>query len=249
MKTVLDNLKGKLVVSCRALENEPLHSPFIMSRMALAAARGGAAAIRANSVVDIKAIKGLVSLPVIGIIKRDYPDSEVFITATLKEVDELMAVAPDIVALDATARKRPGGVSLDMLIAQIRTRYPSLLLMADIATVQEAVTAQALGVDCVGTTLYGYTAETAGHSLPENDCAFLKEVLSAVTIPVIAEGNVDTPDRAAGVWSWGRIRLSSAGRSPDRSKLRNGLWRQLARKAPMEHDHLTGICDTYRLFP
>ena len=84
-----------------------------------------------------------------------------------------------------------------MLIAQIRTRYPSLLLMADIATVQEAVTAQALGFDCVGTTLYGYTAETAGHSLPENDCAFLKEVLSAVTIPVIAEGNVDTPDRAA----------------------------------------------------
>lgn len=159
--------------------------------------QGGAAAIRANSVVDIKAIKGRVSLPVIGIIKRDYPDSEVFITATLKEVDELMVVAPDIVALDATARKRPGGVSLDMLIAQIRTRYPSLLLMADIATVQEAVTAQALGFDCVGTTLYGYTAETAGHSLPENDCAFLKEVLSAVTIPVIAEGNVDTPDRAA----------------------------------------------------
>ena len=80
MKTVLDNLKGKLVVSCQALENEPLHSPFIMSRMALAAAQGGAAAIRANSVVDIKAIKGRVSLPVIGIIKRDYPDSEVFIT-------------------------------------------------------------------------------------------------------------------------------------------------------------------------
>ena len=190
MKTVLDNLKGKLVVSCQALENEPLHSPCIMSRMALAAAQGGAAAIRANSVVHIVAIKGLVSLPVIGIIKRDYPDSEVFITATLKEVDELMAVAPEIVALDATARKRPGGVSLDMLIAQIRTRYPSLLLMADIATVQEAVTAQALGFDCVGTTLYGYTAETAGHSLPENDCAFLKEVLSA-------EGNVNTPDRAA----------------------------------------------------
>ena len=147
--------------------------------------------------MDIEAIKGLVSLPVIGIIKRDYPDSEVFITATLKEVDELMAVGPEIVALDATARKRPGGGSLDMLIAQIRTRYPSLLLMADIATVQEAVAAQALGFDCVGTTLYGYTAETAGHSLPENDCAFLKEVLSAVTIPVIAEGNVDTPERAA----------------------------------------------------
>ena len=118
MKTVLDNLKGKLVVSCQALENEPLHSPFIMSRMALAAAQGGAAAIRANSVVDIEAIKQQVSLPVIGIIKRDYPESEVFITATMKEVDELMAVAPEIIALDATARERPGGESLETLVAR-----------------------------------------------------------------------------------------------------------------------------------
>ncbi|HHA1888231.1 N-acetylmannosamine-6-phosphate 2-epimerase [Enterobacter kobei] len=197
MKTVLDNLKGKLVVSCQALENEPLHSPFIMSRMALAAAQGGAAAIRANSVVDIEAIKQQVSLPVIGIIKRDYPESEVFITATMKEVDELMAVAPEIIALDATARERPGGESLETLVMRIRSRYPSVLLMADISTVDEAVTAQALGFDCVGTTLYGYTAETAGHLLPENDCAFLKAVLAAVTVPVVAEGNVDTPERAA----------------------------------------------------
>ena len=197
MKTVLDNLKGKLVVSCQALEHEPLHSPFIMSRMALAAAQGGAAAIRANSVVDIVAIKEQVSLPVIGIIKRDYPGSDVFITATMKEVDELMTVAPEIIALDATARERPGGDSLEALVRRIRSCYPAVLLMADIATVEEAVTAQALGFDCVGTTLYGYTAETAGHSLPDNDCAFLKAVLAAVTVPVVAEGNVDTPERAA----------------------------------------------------
>ncbi|MBK4715762.1 MULTISPECIES: N-acetylmannosamine-6-phosphate 2-epimerase [Tenebrionibacter/Tenebrionicola group] len=197
MKTVLDNLKGNLVVSCQALDNEPLHSPFIMSRMALAVAQGGASAIRANSVVDIEAIKQQVSLPIIGIIKRDYPDSEVFITATLKEVDELMTVSPEIIALDATARRRPGGQPLEVLVKQIRARYPSVLLMADIATVDEAVMAQALGFDCVGTTLYGYTADTAGHILPDNDCAFLRKVLAAVTIPVIAEGNVDTPERAA----------------------------------------------------
>lgn len=107
MKTVLESMKGKLVVSCQALEHEPLHSPFIMSRMAVAADAGGAVAIRANSVVDIAAIKQQVSLPVIGIIKRDYPDSEVFITATMKEVDELMSVRPEIIALDATARARP----------------------------------------------------------------------------------------------------------------------------------------------
>lgn len=197
MKTVLDTLKGKLVVSCQALENEPLHSPFIMSRMALAARQGGAAAIRANSVVDIEAIKEQVTLPVIGIIKREYPDSEVFITATMKEVDELMTVSPAIIALDATDRARPGGESLATLVTRIRTRYPSVLLMADIATVDEAVMAQALGFDCVGTTLYSYTAQTAGHALPDDDCQFLKAVLAAVTVPVVAEGNVDTPERAA----------------------------------------------------
>ena len=197
MKTVLDTLKGKLVVSCQALENEPLHSPFIMSRMALAARQGGAAAIRANSVVDIEAIKEQVTLPVIGIIKREYPDSEVFITATMKEVDELMTVSPAIIALDATDRARPSGESLATLVTRIRTRYPSVLLMADIATVDEAVTAQALGFDCVGTTLYGYTAQTVGHALPDDDCQFLKAVLAAVTVPVVAEGNVDTPERAA----------------------------------------------------
>ncbi|MFN1128691.1 N-acetylmannosamine-6-phosphate 2-epimerase [Lelliottia nimipressuralis] len=197
MKTILDVLKGKLIVSCQALENEPLHSPFIMSRMALAAAQGGAVAIRANSVVDITAIQASVSLPVIGIIKRDYPDSEVFITATMKEIDELMTVTPEIIALDATARPRPNGETLADLVAQIRARYPSLLLMADIATVAEAKTAQDLGFDCVGTTLHGYTAQTAGQSLPDNDCAFLRDVLAAVTVPVVAEGNVDTPERAA----------------------------------------------------
>ena len=203
MKTVLDTLKGKLVVSCQALENEPLHSPFIMSRMALAARQGGAAAIRANSVVDIEAIKEQVTLPVIGIIKREYPDSEVFITATMKEVDELMTVSPAIIALDATDRARPGGESLATLVTRIRTRYPSVLLMADIATVDEAVMAQALGFDCVGTTLYGYTAQTAGHALPDDDCQFLKAVLAAVTVPVVAEGNVDTPERAARCFALG----------------------------------------------
>ncbi|MBB1202923.1 N-acetylmannosamine-6-phosphate 2-epimerase [Enterobacteriaceae bacterium 89] len=197
MKTVLEILKGKLIVSCQALEDEPLHSAYIMSRMALAAAQGGAEGIRANSVVDIAAIKETVSLPVIGIIKRDYPNSEVFITATLREVDELMVVSPEIIALDATARPRPGGETLAALVKAIRSRYPQVVLMADIATVEEAVTASALGFDCVGTTLYGYTQNTAGHKLAEQDCQHLRDVLAAVSIPVIAEGNVDTPEMAA----------------------------------------------------
>lgn len=194
---MLEQIKGKLVVSCQALENEPLHSPFIMAKMALAAAEGGAAGIRANSVVDIEAIRQQVALPVIGLIKRDYPDSEVFITPTLREVEELIAAAPEMIALDATQRPRPGGETLAELVAGIRARWPALLLMADIASVEEALIAEELGFDCVGTTLYGYTPQTKGHTLPESDFALFKAVLAAVAIPVIAEGNVDTPERAA----------------------------------------------------
>ncbi|WP_416260700.1 N-acetylmannosamine-6-phosphate 2-epimerase [Gibbsiella quercinecans] len=192
-RTMLETIKGKLVVSCQALADEPLHSDFIMSRMALAAQQGGAAAIRANSVADIKAIMAAVALPVIGIIKRDYPDSAVFITATLQEVEELMAAGPAMIALDATARPRPGGVSLPELVCEIRRRYPQLLLMADIATLEEARAADALGFDCIGTTLHGYTEETQGRSLPMDDFAFLQQVLAAVARPVIAEGNITTP--------------------------------------------------------
>lgn len=200
---MLEQIKGKLVVSCQALENEPLHSPFIMGRMALAAAQGGAAGIRANSVADIAAIKQQVTLPVIGIIKRDYPGSEVFITATMREVTELMRAAPEMIALDATARARPDGETLEQLVRRIRRDFPEVLLMADISDVNEAVAADALGFDCVGTTLYGYTAPTRGHRLPENDFALLKDVLAAVALPVIAEGNVDTPERAARCLSLG----------------------------------------------
>ncbi|KNC94414.1 N-acetylmannosamine-6-phosphate 2-epimerase [Trabulsiella odontotermitis] len=203
MQTILNELKGKLVVSCQALEDEPLHSAFIMSRMAVAAAQGGASGIRANSVVDIEAIKQQVALPVIGIIKRDYPDSEVYITPTLREVDELMQVAPEIIALDATDRMRPGGLTLSELVEQIRARYPSVVLMADVSGVAEAKTAQALGFDCVGTTLFGYTPATAGHRLPEEDCRLLREVIAAVSVPVIAEGNVETPELAARCFALG----------------------------------------------
>ncbi|ORM65494.1 N-acetylmannosamine-6-phosphate 2-epimerase [Pantoea rodasii] len=195
--TMLEHIQGKLVVSCQALEDEPLHSPYIMSRMALAAMQGGAAAIRANSLVDVQQIKQTVDLPIIAIIKRDYPGSDVYITATLKEVDELMAASPAMIALDATQHQRPGEMQLPQLVAAIRQRYPQLLLMADIATLDEAQQAAALGFDCVGTTLHGYTTETQGAYLPANDFHFLREVLATVKVPVIAEGNVETPEMAA----------------------------------------------------
>lgn len=98
-------VKGGLIVSCQALEDEPLHSSFIMSKMALAAAQGGAVGIRANSAEDIAEIKKEVNLPIIGIVKRDYEGSDVFITATMKEIDELMAVEREVIESLKTAKK------------------------------------------------------------------------------------------------------------------------------------------------
>ena len=100
MNEKVRQLKGKLVVSCQALPHEPLHSSFIMGRMALAAKEGGASGIRANTREDILEIRSQVSLPIIGIVKRDYTDSQVYITPTMKEVDELMEVKPEILAME-----------------------------------------------------------------------------------------------------------------------------------------------------
>ena len=116
----IEQLHGRLIVSCQALPQEPLHSSFIMGRMALAAKQGGALGIRANTKEDIREIQSQVDLPVIGIVKRDYPDSKIYITPTLKEVQELMEVRPEIIALDATDAVRPGGVSLDDFFQQLK---------------------------------------------------------------------------------------------------------------------------------
>ena len=96
MNQKIENLKGKLIVSCQALPHEPLHSSFIMGRMALAAKEGGAAGIRANTKEDIREIQTQVDLPIIGIVKRDYEGSDIYITPTMKEIQELMEVKPDI---------------------------------------------------------------------------------------------------------------------------------------------------------
>ena len=87
MKANVEQIQWQLIVSCQALEDEPLHSSFIMGRMALAAKQGGAKGIRANTVEDIKEIRKNVDLPIIGIIKRDYEDSDVYITPTMREID------------------------------------------------------------------------------------------------------------------------------------------------------------------
>jgi N-acylglucosamine-6-phosphate 2-epimerase len=193
---MLNAVKNNLIVSCQALPDEALHSSFIMSKMALAAKQGGAKGIRANSKTDIIEIKKEVSLPVVGIVKRDYKDSSVFITATYREIDELLESGCEMIAMDATVRRRPENIALGKLVAYVREKDAAVQLMADIATLEEAIQAEKLGFDCISTTLYGYTEETNKKKLYDNDFAFLKQVIEHVRTPVIAEGNVATPEMA-----------------------------------------------------
>ena len=196
MNDKVENLKGKLIVSCQALPHEPLHSSFIMGRMALAAKEGGAAGIRANTKEDIAEIQAQVDLPIIGIVKRDYEDSKVYITPTMREINELMEVRPDIIALDATHSLRPGGRTLDEFYREIRNSYPEQLLMADCSTVEEALFADQLGFDFIGTTLVGYTDQSKSLKIESNDFEIIRQIVAKVKHRVIAEGNINTPEKA-----------------------------------------------------
>ncbi|MNI11897.1 putative N-acetylmannosamine-6-phosphate 2-epimerase [compost metagenome] len=191
-RNILDRIQRKLVVSCQALPEEPLHSPFIMGRMAYAAYLGGASGIRANSVEDIREIKKTVDLPIIGIIKQVYEGSSVFITPTLKQVDELYREGVDMIAIDATDRSRPDGLTLSELFKQLRETYKDQLFMADCSTYEEAIMAVELGFDTVGTTLSGYTEATKDRSLP--DFELVERLVKTVSVPIIAEGGISTPE-------------------------------------------------------
>ncbi len=159
-KEILESIKGQLIVSCQALPEEPLHSSFIMGRMARAAKLGGAKGIRSNSVEDIIEIKKEVDLPIIGIIKKVYENSDVFITPTIHEVEMLYHEGVDIIAMDATNRVRPDGKKIRDVFPLIRERFPNQLFMADCSNFEDARVAYQLGFDCIGTTLCGYTEET-----------------------------------------------------------------------------------------
>lgn len=195
MEKSIESVYHKLIVSCQALSEEPLHSSFIMGRMAVAAKEGGAGGIRANSVEDIEEIRKNVDLPIIGIIKRDYPDSAVRITPTIREVDELMQIKPDVIATDATCRIRPDGKKLEEFYAEVREKYPQQLLMADSSTMEEMLYADELGFDFIGTTLVGYTEESKGCHIETNDFELIRKLIKQVKHPVIGEGNIDTPQK------------------------------------------------------
>ena len=185
----LADVQGKLIVSCQALPDEPLHSSFIMGRMALAAKEGGAVAIRAQSSDDIREIQKVTGLPVIGLVKRNYEDSPIYITPTMAEVEDLLTTDCEMIALDMTDRPRPQGEKLSDLLARIHEG--GRLVLADISTYEEGMAAAKLGADAISTTLSGYTPYSPQLSGP--DVELVMALSRDLDIPVFAEGRINEP--------------------------------------------------------
>ncbi|MFC5528087.1 N-acetylmannosamine-6-phosphate 2-epimerase [Cohnella yongneupensis] len=189
---LISNLKHGLIVSCQALEQEPLYGSEVMLSMAMAAQEGGAVGIRANTPRDIAAIKSKCSLPVIGLYKKHYPDSDVYITPTIVEVKEIVEAGADFVAIDATALARPNGELLGDFVRSLRANFPGTLIVADVSTFEEGVAAMDLGVDLVSTTMSGYTPHSLQQEQP--DIALVARLSALGRTPVLAEGRIWTPE-------------------------------------------------------
>ncbi len=190
MRSFRDVIPRGLVVSCQASPEDPLHGSFFMARMAVAAAAGGAGAIRADGAADIGAIREAVPLPIIGIRKRRYPRSPVSITPTFAEAREVVTAGAVVVALDATARPRPGGEELADLIERIHLEL-DVPVLADVSTFDEGVRAADVGADAVASTLSGYVEGSPVLETP--DVELVHRLAGALAVPVVAEGRYQTP--------------------------------------------------------
>lgn len=199
-RQLLDSLRGGLIVSCQARPGNPMKSPRIMAAFAQAAELAGAVGLRANGGADIRAIRAVSALPIIGINKRRDPRWPVYITPTVAAAREVVRAGAEIVAIDATHRARQGGAAPEELLAAIH-RELRCIVMADIDSLDEGLAAADAGADIVATTMAGYTPARAASDGP--DLGLLAELAQRVQVPVICEGRIQTPEQAAAAFAAG----------------------------------------------
>ena len=201
MRSVIEHLEKGLIVSCQVVDKEahrqpgnPMWGPSVMAMLAKAAVLGGACGIRVNGPADTKAVRDAVEVPVIGIHKLDIDGYAVRITPTIESAREIVASGADIVALDATDRPHPEGLS-GVEIVRLAKRELSVPIMADVSTCEEGIAAAEAGADMVATTLAGYTPYSDHKEGPSLE--LVRELSDAVSVPIIAEGRISTPEEAA----------------------------------------------------
>ncbi|RZU42917.1 N-acetylmannosamine-6-phosphate 2-epimerase [Edaphobacter modestus] len=190
-EAILSSLKGKLIVSCQADPGDPMDDIDTITRMARAVLRGGAGGLRAEGSKTVKAFREITRVPVIGMVKAKDSKGEVYITPTFAAAKTVSVAGAHIIALDCTHRRLGEAEPWPELIQRIHGELGRPVL-ADIASVEDGLAALEAGADAVATTLYGYTAETAG--IRQMSWPLLRSLIAVLTIPVIAEGHIQQPE-------------------------------------------------------
>lgn len=193
MTEVLPSLQGGLIVSCQAPADSPLHEPRVIAAIAQAAVNRGAVGLRLDTPAHVAAVRSHVSVPIIGLWKRQIPGFEVYITPQFEHAQAIAAAGADIIAIDATLRPRPHDETVSSLIHRIHTELGKPV-MADVDTLEAAIAAATVGADVVGTTLYGYTPATQPLRPPA--LALIPQMVQHLQVPVICEGGIASPATA-----------------------------------------------------
>ncbi|EKN3982220.1 N-acetylmannosamine-6-phosphate 2-epimerase [Yersinia enterocolitica] len=220
-------LQNGLIASCQPVPGSAMDTPEIVAAMALASLAGGAVGLRVEGISNIEAVRRVTDAPIIGIIKRDLPDSEVRITPWLEDVDALSAAGADIIAFDVTCRPRP--VSVEDLFQRVQAT--GCLAMADASNIEDGLLAYRLGIDFIGTTLSGYTQTPVP---TEPDLELVKQ-LSQAGCKVIAEGRYNSPALAAAAISAGAYAVT-VGSAITRIEHICSWFCEAIQHAPQEHE-------------
>ena len=181
-----------LIASVQASENSPLDDPAVLLKLAQASVEQGTRVLRLQGVAAISLIRSTLHIPVIGLIKKQYADSDVYITPKRVEVEQLLETGCEVIALDATLRARPEGAVFGDLVELIHSN--GRLAMADCDSVESAEEAVAAGADLVGTTLAGYTGARPSTNGPDLD--LLRQMSEVIDVPILAEGRYQEPWQA-----------------------------------------------------
>lgn len=197
--SIIEQINGRLIVSCQAYPGEPMRHPETMAQIAQACVQGGAAAIRVQGLDDIRATVPVVDVPVIGLWKDG--DDGVYITPTLPHALACAEAGAHVVAIDGTRRERPDGSTFAEIVTGLKAQYPEVLVMADCGDVEDCVAAEAAGADIIGTTLGGYSGSREKTQGP--DFEFARAAVAACSAPVVVEGRVHTVEQAREVMTTG----------------------------------------------
>lgn len=182
------------IVSCQSEGNDPFNSPTSIALFAKAAEMGGAHGIRAEGETNIREILKLIKIPIIGLIKSNFPDGTVRITGSMIDVQKILDTGCNIIAIDGTQRIREKKTG-PHFISDVKSKF-RCMIMADISTISEALKCEDAGADYISTTLNGYTPGTYKDNNGKPNFKLIKEITSQIKIPAFAEGRISTLEQA-----------------------------------------------------